>query len=73
MDFIDEHIDAQIKSYKANRHKESNSRGMRLIRGLFKKDDNKNHESISSTTQKRFQGHRTLEIQETSDSISQCN
>tara|TARA_Y100001938_G_scaffold135722_1_gene197701 strand:- start:332 stop:553 length:222 start_codon:yes stop_codon:yes gene_type:complete len=70
MDFIGEHIDAQVEAYKANRHKESSSRGMRFIRRLFKKDDNKNHESISSATQKRPQGHRALEIQKASDSIS---
>ena len=73
MHFIDKHIDAQVEAYKANRHKESNSRRMRLIRGLFKRDDNKNHESISSATQKRPQGHRALEIQKGSDSISKRN
>ena len=70
MHFIDKYINAQVEAYKANRHKESNSRGMRFIRRLFKKDDNKNHESISSATQKRPQGHRALETQKASDSIS---
>ena len=70
MDFIDKHIDAQVEAYKANRYKESNSRGMRLIRRFFKENYNENHQSISSTTQKRLQGHRTLEIQQTSDNIN---
>ncbi len=73
MDFIDKHIDAQVEAYKANRYKESNSRGMRLIRRFFKENYNENHQSISSTTQKRLQGHRALEIQETPDSISKRN
>ena len=73
IDALDKHINAQIEAYKANRYKESNSRGMRLIRRFFKENYNENHQSISSTTQKRLQGHRALEIQKTSDSINQRN
>ena len=73
IDTLDKHIDAQIEAYKANRHKNSNSKGMSYIRRLFKGDYNENHQSVFKTTQKRLQGHRALEIQETSDNISQRN
>ncbi len=73
MDSIDEHIDAQVEAYKANRYKNSNSKGMSHIQRLFKGNYNENHQSIFGPTQKRLQGHRALEIQETSDSISQRN
>ena len=73
MDEVDKHINAQIKTYKANRHKNSDSKGMYHIRRLLKGDYNENHQSIFGPTQKRLQGHRALEIQETSDSISQRN
>ena len=70
IDTLDKHIDAQIEAYKANRHKNSNSKGMSYIRRLFKRNYNDNHQSVFGTTQKRLQGHRALEIQETSDSIN---
>ena len=70
---IDKHIDAQIEAYKANRYKNSSSEGMSYIRRLFKRNYNDNHQGVFGTTQKRLQGHRALEIQETSDSISQRN
>ena len=73
MHFIDKHIDAQIKAYKANRHKNSSSKGMSYIRRLLKRDYNENHQSIFGTTQKRLQGHRALEVQQTSDSIRKRN
>ena len=73
MDFIDKHIDAQVEAYKANRYKNSNSKGMYFIQRLFKRNYNENHQSVSSANQKGLQGHRTLEIQETSDSINQRN
>ena len=70
IDILDKHIDAQIEAYKSNRYEDSNSKGMSHIRRLFKGDYNENHQSIFKTTQKRLQGHRALEIQETSDSIN---
>ena len=73
IDAVDKHIDAQIKAYKANRHKNSDSKGMSHIRRLLKENYNENHQSIFGTTQKRPQGHRALEIQKTSDSINQRN
>ena len=73
MDEVDKHINAQIKTYKANRHKNSNSQGMYFIRRLLKGNYNENHQSIFGPTQKGLQGHRTLEIQKGSDSISQCD
>jgi len=72
-DLIDRHIDAQVEAYKANRYKNSDSKGMYHIRRLLQGNYNENHQSIFKTTQKRLQGHRALEIQETSDSISQRN
>ena len=73
IDAVDKHIDAQIKAYKANRHKNSDSKGMSHIRRLLKENYNENHQSIFGTTQKRLQGHRALEIQQTSDSITKRN
>ena len=73
IDILDKHIDAQVEAYKANRYKNSNSQGMSYIRRLFKGDYNKNHQSVLVSNQKRLQGYRTLEIQETSDSINQRN
>ena len=73
IDAVDKHIDAQIEAYKANRHKNSDSKGMSHIRRLLKENYNENHQSIFGTTQKRLQGHRALEIQKTSDSINQRN
>ncbi len=70
IDAVDKHIDAQIEAYKANRHKNSSSKGMYCIRRLLKENYNENHQSIFGTTQKRLQGHRTLEIQQTSDNIN---
>ena len=70
IDAVDKHIDAQIEAYKANRHKNSDSKGMSHIRRLLKENYNENHQSIFGTTQKRLQGHRTLEIQQTSDNIN---
>ncbi len=72
-DEVDKHIDAQIKAYKANRHKNSDSKGMSHIRRLLKENYNENHQSIFGATQKRLQGYRALEIQQTSDSISKRN
>ena len=72
-DLIDRHINAQVEAYKANRYKNSNSQGMSYIRRLLKGNYNENHQSVFSTTQKRLQGHRTLEIQKGSDSISKRN
>ena len=73
IDILDKHINAQVEAYKANRHKNSDSKGMSHIRRSFKGNYNENHQSIFSTTQKRLQGHRTLEIQKGSDSISKRN
>ncbi len=73
MDTIDKHINAQVKAYKANRHKDSSSEGVHHIRRLLKKDHNENHQSVLGSNQKGFQGHRTLEIQKGSDRISQCD
>ena len=73
IDILDKHIDAQIQAYKSNRHEDSNSKGMSHIRRLLKENYNENHQSVFSTTQKRLQGHRTLEIQKGSDSISKRN
>ncbi len=73
IDAVDKHINAQIEAYKANRHKNSNSKGMSHIRRLFKGNYNENHQSIFGTTQKRLQGHRALEVQQTSDSIRKRN
>ena len=63
MDALDKHIDAQIEAYKSNRYENSDSKGMSHIRRLLKGNYNENHQSIFSTTQKRPQGHRALEIQ----------
>ena len=73
MDLIDEHINAQVEAYKANRYKNSNSQGMSYIRRLFKRNYNENHQSVLGSNQKGLQGHRTLEIQKSSDSISKRN
>ena len=73
IDILDRHINAQVEAYKANRHKNSSSKGMSHIRRLLKENYNENHQSIFGTTQKRLQGHRTLEIQKSSDSISKRN
>jgi len=73
MDEVDKHINAQVKAYKANRHKDSSSKGMYHIRRLLKGDYNENHQSVLGSNQKGFQGHRTLEIQKCSDSISKRN
>ncbi len=70
IDAVDKHINAQIEAYKANRHKNSNSKGMSHIRRLFKGNYNENHQSIFGTTQKRLQGYRALEVQQTSDNIN---
>jgi len=73
IDILDKHIDAQIQAYKSNRYEDSNSKGMSHIRRLFKGNYNENHQSIFGTTQKRLQGHRALEVQQTSDSIRKRN
>ncbi len=73
IDILDKHIDAQIETYKSNRYENSNSKGMSHIRRLFKGNYNENHQSIFGTTQKRLQGHRALEVQQTSDSIRKRN
>ena len=73
IDILDKHINAQVEAYKTNRHKNSDSKGMSHIRRSFKGNYNENHQSIFGTTQKRLQGYRALEIQKTSDSISQRN
>jgi len=73
IDAIDEHINAQVEAYKANRYKNSSSEGMSYIRRLLKRNYNENYQSIFGTTQKRLQGYRALEIRETSDSISKRN
>ena len=70
IDILDKHIDAQVEAYKANRYKNSNSQGMSYIRRLIKRDYNENHKSVFGSNQKGLQGYRTLEIQETSDSIN---
>ena len=70
IDILDKHIDAQIEAYKSNRYEDSNSKGMSHKRRLFKGDYNKNHQSVLVSNQKGLQGYRTLEIQETSDSIN---
>ena len=67
---IDRHINEQIEAYKANRHKNSDSKGMSHIRRLLKENYNENHQSIFGSTQKRLQGYRALEIQQTSDNIN---
>ena len=53
MDEVDKHINAQIKTYKANRHKNSDSKGMSHIRRLLKENYNENHQSIFNSNQKR--------------------
>ena len=73
IDILDKHIDAQVVAYKSNRYEDSNSKGMSHIRRLLKENYNENHQSIFGTTQKRLQGHRALEIQQTSDSITKRN
>ena len=73
IDTLDKHIDAQVEAYKANRHKNSDSKRMSRIRRLLQGNYNENHQSVFKTTQKRLQGHRALEIQETSDNINQRN
>ena len=73
IDAVDKHINAQIEAYKANRHKNSSSKGMSHIRRLLKENYNENHQSIFGSTQKRLQGYRALEVQQTSDSISKRN
>ena len=73
IDILDKHIDAQIETYKSNRYENSDSKGMSHIRRLLKENYNENHQSIFGTTQKRFQGYRALEVQQTSDSISKRN
>ena len=73
IDALDKHIDAQIEAYKNNRRKDSDSKGMYYIRRLLKGDYNENHKSVLGSNQKGLQGHRTLEIQKSSDSISKRN
>ena len=73
IDALDKHINAQIEAYKANRYKNSSSKGMYHIRRLLKGDYNENHQSVLGSNQKGFQGHRALEIQKGSDRISQCD
>ena len=73
IDALDKHIDAQIEAYKNNRRKNSGSKGMYHIRRLLKGDYNENHKSVLVSNQKGLQGHRTLEIQKSSDSISKRN
>ncbi len=73
MHFIDKHIDAQVEAYKANRHENSDSKGMRLIRGLFKRDDNKNHQSVFSSNQNGRQGSNRLEVRQHPDSNTKRN
>ena len=73
IDALDKHINAQIEAYKANRYKNSSSKGMHHIRRLLKGDYNENHKSVLGSNQKGLQGHRTLEIQKSSDSISKRN
>ena len=73
IDALDKHINAQIEAYKANRYKNSDSKGMYHIRRLLKGDYNENHKSVLGSNQKGLQGHRTLEIQKSSDSISKRN
>ena len=73
IDALDKHIDAQIEAYKNNRRKNSSSKGMYHIRRLLKRNYNENHQSVLVSNQKRLQGHRTLEIQKGSDSISKRN
>ena len=73
IDALDKHINAQIEAYKANRYKNSSSKGMYHIRRLLKGEYNENHISVLGSNQKGLQGHRTLEIQKSSDSISKRN
>ena len=73
IDTLDKHIDAQIEAYKNNRRKNSSSKGMYHIRRLLKRNYNENHQSVLGSNQKGLQGHRTLEIQKSSDSISKRN
>ena len=73
IDALDKHINAQIEAYKANRYKNSSSKGMYHIRRLLKGDYNENHQSVLDSNQKGLQGHRTLEIRKSSDSISKRN
>ena len=73
IDILDKHINAQVEAYKTNRYKNSDSKGMYYIRRLLKGDYNENHQSVLGSNQKGLQGHRTLEIQKSSDSISKRN
>ena len=73
IDILDKHINAQVEAYKTNRYKNSDSKGMSHIRRLLKENYNENHQSVFGATQKRLQGYRALEVQQTSDSISKRN
>ena len=53
IDEVDKHINAQIKAHKANRHKNSDSKGMYYIRRLLKGNYNKNYQSLLSSSKKR--------------------
>ena len=68
IDVVDKHIDAQIKAYKANRHKNSSSKGMSHIRRLFKGNYNENYKSVFSSNQKGRQGSDRLEVRQHPDS-----
>ena len=73
IDTIDKHIDAQIEAYKANRHKNSSSKGMSHIRRLFKGNHNENYKSVFSSNQKGWQGSDRLEVQQRPDSNAKRN
>ena len=70
IDILDKHIDAQVEAYKANRYKNSNSKGMYFIQRLLKGDYNENHQSVFSSNQKRPHGDTAMDVQQSSDSIN---
>ena len=73
IDALDKHINAQIEAYKANRYKNSSSKGMYHIRRLLKGDYNENHKSVLGSNQKGWQGSNRLEVQQRPDSNTKRN
>ena len=73
IDILDKHIDAQVEAYKANRHENSDSKGMSHIRRLLKGDYNENHKSVLGSNQKGWQGSNRLEVQQRPDSNTKRN
>ena len=70
IDILDKHIDAQVEAYKANRYKNSDSKGMYFMQRLLKGNYNENHQSVFSSNQKRPHGDTAMDVQQSSDSIN---